>query len=199
MMPAKYDSYTHARHSFRVQGYDYTQQGMYFVTICTFQRECLLGVVENEKMVANQMGRIVEEEWLNTPILRSNVLLDTFVVMPNHFHGIIEITPADRGKARRAPTVERFGKPVSGSLATIIRSFKSATTKRINEIRDTLGQPCWQRNYYEHIIRSEEELTRARTYIIMNPLSWHLDRENPQNQEGHDITYGKCALDEDDW
>src|SRR2546422_404367 len=105
----KYDPHRYARHSFRVQGYDYTQQGMYFVTICTFQRECLLGVVENEKMVANQMGRIVEDEWLNTPILRSNVLLDTFVVMPNHFHGIIEITPADRGKARRAPTVERLG------------------------------------------------------------------------------------------
>ena len=150
-------------------------------------------------MVANQMGRIVEEEWLNTPILRPYVSLDTFVIMPNHFHGIIEIIAADRGRARRAQTVERFGKPVSGSLATVIRSFKSATTKRINEIRDTPGQPCWQRNYYEHIIRSEEELTRARTYIIMNPLSWHLDRENPQNQEGHDITYGKCALDEDDW
>src|SRR6266849_2173535 len=182
MMPAKYDPHTHARHSFRVQGYDYTQQGMYFVTICTFQRECLLGVVENEKMVANQMGRIVEEEWLNTPILRSNVLLDTFVVMPNHFHGIIGII--GRGTARRAPTDERFGNPVARSLATIIRSFKSATTKRINEIRDTPGQPCWQRNYYEHIIRSEEELTRARTYIIMNPLSWHLDRENPQSLVG---------------
>src|SRR5438034_6951046 len=108
MMPAKYDSYTHARHSFRVQGYDYTQQGMYFVTICTFQRECLLGVVEHEKMVANQMGRIVEEEWLNTPILRPYVSLDTFVIMPNHFHGIIEIIAADRGRARRAQTVERF-------------------------------------------------------------------------------------------
>ena len=180
----KFDPHKHKRHSFRVQGYDYTQQGMYFITICTFQRECLLGVVENEKMVANQMGRIVEEEWLNTPILRSNVLLDTFVVMPNHFHGIIAITSTGRGAARRALTAERFGKPVSGSLATIIRSFKSATTKRINEIRDTPGQPCWQRNYYEHIIRSEEELTKARTYIIMNPLSWHLDRENPQSLVG---------------
>src|SRR5207247_8107226 len=112
----KYDPHRHARHSFRVQGYDYTQQGMYFVTICTFQRECLLGVAENEKMVANQMGRIVEEEWLNTPILRSNVLLDTFVVMPNHFHAIIEITSTGRGAARRALTVARFGERVSGSL-----------------------------------------------------------------------------------
>ena len=183
-MPAKYDPHKHTRHSFRLQGYDYTQQGMYFVTICTFQRECLLGAMENKKMVVSQIGRIVEEEWLNTPLLRSNVSLDTFVVMPNHFHGIIAITSTGRGAARRAPTVERFGKPVARSLATIIRSFKSATTKRINEIRDTPGQPCWQRNYYEHVIRGEEELTRARTYIIMNPLSWHLDRENPQNLIG---------------
>ncbi len=178
MMPAQYDPHKHTRHSFRLQGYDYTQQGMYFVTICTFQRECLLGVVEHEKMVANQMGSIVEEEWLNTPILRPYVSLDTFVIMPNHFHGIIAIRPTDMGMAHHAPTDERFGKPVAGSLATIIRSFKSATTKRINEIRDTPGQPCWQRNYYEHIIRSEGELTTARTYIITNPLSWHLDGEN---------------------
>src|SRR5947208_14067986 len=100
----KYDPHRHARHSFRVQGYDYTQQGMYFITICTFQRECMLGVVENEKMVANQMGRIAEEESLNTPILRSNVLLDTFVVIPNHLHAIIAITSNGRGAARRDRT-----------------------------------------------------------------------------------------------
>ncbi len=178
-MPAKYDPHRHTRHSFRLKGYDYTQEGMYFVTICTFQRELLLGAVENEKMVVNYIGLIVEEEWLKTPILRSHVALDIFVVMPNHFHGIIAI--AGRGTARRAPMTERFGKPVACSLPTIIRSFKSATTKRINEIRGTPGQPLWQRNYYECVIRTEEELRKARDYIVMNPLRWCLDRENPQN------------------
>src|SRR2546427_10465158 len=105
----KYDPHRYARHSFRVQGYDYTQQGMYFVTICTFQRECLLGVVENDMMVAKQMRRIVEDDRLNTPILRSNVLLDTFVVIPNHFHGIIVVTPADSGKVHDPHTHERVG------------------------------------------------------------------------------------------
>jgi REP element-mobilizing transposase RayT len=183
-MPAKYDPHKHKRHSFRLKEYDYTQEGIYFVTICTFQREFLLGAVENEKMVVNYIGMIVEEEWLKTPILRSHVSLDTFVVMPNHFHGIIAIIPTGRGTTRRTPTTERFGKPVACSLPTIIRAFKSATTKRINEMRGTPGQPLWQRNYYEHIIRSEGELMNARDYIVMNPLRWCLDRENPQSQEG---------------
>jgi|SRR5437867_2475601 len=178
-MPTRYDPHKHTRHSIRLQGYDYTVPEMYFVTICTFQRECLLGVVENGKIVMNHIGLIVEEEWLKTPILRPYVSLDTSVVMPNHFHGIIAITPTGGDTAHLAPTTERFAMPVTGSLPTIIRSFKSAATKRINEIRSTSGQPVWQRNYYEHIIRSEEELMKARDYIVMNPLRWYLDRENP--------------------
>ncbi len=84
-----------------------------------------------------------------------------------------------RGTACRAPTGEQFGKPVSGSIPTIIRSFKSAATKRVNESHGTPGTKLWQRNYYEHIIRNDDELNRIRQYIIDNPINWDTDRNNP--------------------
>jgi len=169
----------HHRRSIRLQGYDYGQTGMYFITVCVEGRECLFSEVVQGKMIANQVGRIVEGEWLKTPVLRPYVVLDEFVVMPNHFHAILQIVSEGRGTARRAPTTERFSRPVSGSLPTIIRSFKSATTNRINELRSAPGAPLWQRNYYEHVIRDEDELHRIREYILTNPLRWELDRENP--------------------
>ena len=108
--------------------------------------------------------------------------LDEFVVMPNHVHGILVIADNRRGTACRAPTtVERFGRPVTGSLPTIVRSFKSVSTKRINKVRNTPGIPVWQRNYYEHVIRSEKELDRIRQYIAHNPASWTEDAERPPN------------------
>lgn len=116
--------------------------------------------------------------------------------MPNRFHGLIflsEVGTAGRaatttghpgsGTAGRAATEERFQKPVPGSLPTIIRSFKSASTRRINRLRRAEGMPVWQRNYYEHVIRNEDELFRARTYIRENPLKWELDPENTSNAE----------------
>ena len=185
-----YDADKHTRRSIRLQGYDYTQSGAYFVTLCIHQRECLLGDIVDGLLRVNSWGEIVQEEWLRTEILRPAVALDDFVIMPNHFHGIICIANDGRdtelirrGTARRAPTREQFGRPVSGSLPTLIRAFKSATTKRINERRGTTGILVWQRNYYEHIIRNEEALKRAREYIALNPLRWHLDCENPQNRQ----------------
>jgi hypothetical protein len=77
------------------------------------------------------------------------------------------------------PLPEKFCKPVPGSIPTIVRSFKSAVTKRINKMRNTPGAPVWQRNYYEHIIRNDESLNCIREYIVNNPLQWELDRENP--------------------
>ena len=125
------------RKSIRLKAYDYTQAGCYFVTICTNMRICLFGEVSRGVMHPNQYGRIVEEEWLRTAQLRANVAVDVHLVMPNHVHGILWITGVRRGTARRAPTKERFGRPVSGSLATIVRSFKSACTRRIKEMRRT--------------------------------------------------------------
>jgi len=150
------------------------------VTICTKDRECLFGEIVDGKITLNEYGQVVIDEWLRTGEVRKNVELDAFVVMPNHFHGILLLIDDGRGTARRAPTVEQFGKPAVGSLPTIIRSFKSAATKNINQIRNTPGLSLWQHNYYEHIIRSEGELNRLREYIQNNPMQWEMDEENPK-------------------
>lgn len=183
----KYDPYGHGmpcpnRRSIRLQGYDYTQPGAYFITIVTQDRECLFGEVADGEMRLNEAGRVVEQCWLAIPDHFPRAALDAFVVMPNHIHGIVWIVGARHAVPLPGdvpiPT-EQFGKPIPGSIPTIIRSFKSATTKRINEYRQTPGLPVWQRNYYEHIIRDDDELNRIRKYIANNPLQWALDRENP--------------------
>lgn len=171
--------------SIRLKGYDYSRAGAYFVTICTHNKECLFGSVMDENMVLNDFGRMVDVEWLKTAEIRKNVVLDGYVIMPNHFHGIFLITENNSGKARLATTKYNvsikmeFGKPKPGSLPVIVGSFKSAVTRQINLVRGTPGKEVWQRNYYEHIIRNPDELNRIREYIINNPLKWHLDRDNP--------------------
>jgi putative transposase len=176
-----YNSDKHQRRSIRLKDYDYSQAGAYFVTICTYNKKCIFGNVVNGEMQPNEWGRVVEEEWLKTADIRENVELDVFVVMPNHFHGILVLVDKCRGTVHRAPTLEQFSKPTSGSLPTIIRYFKSATTRRINDLRGTSHMALWQRNYYEHVIRNENDLGEIREYIVNNPLRWDLDSENPLN------------------
>ncbi len=167
-----------------MKGYDYAQAGAYFVTICTQGREGLFGEIGNGEMKLNGYGEVVKSEWLKTPNIRPNVTLDEWIIMPNHIHGIIAIDdgrgtlPRAQGTQQRAPTVERFGKPVSNSVPTIVRMFKSVTTKKINEIRELPYTPVWQRNYYEHVIRDEEALNKIREYIVHNPARWEYDMEN---------------------
>lgn len=168
------------RRSIRLIKYDYSQAGGYFITICTHNCKNIFGKVVDGVMISNEYGNIVESEWIKTAKIRRNVLLDEYVIMPNHMHVIIMIIDDGRGTLQRAPTVEQFGKPVSNSIPTIIRLFKSTTTKQVNQIRNTPTFPVWQRNYYEHVIRNEEKLYKIRQYIQNNPLSWHLDRENPE-------------------
>lgn len=191
------------RNKLRLQGADYTQPGAYYVTICTNERQCLFGEVIEGCVLKNTLGQAVTDEWLRTAEIRREVSLDAWVVMPNHLHGIVVIGhPTDRKgggplaaidsrrldatgaiAAEVGRTAERLvpSGPRPGSLGAIIAGFKSATTRRINELRRTPGMPVWQRNYYEHIIRDERTLGRIREYIINNPLQWALDRENPVN------------------
>uniref|UniRef100_A0A7C4RTW2 Transposase n=1 Tax=Desulfatirhabdium butyrativorans TaxID=340467 RepID=A0A7C4RTW2_9BACT len=168
------------RRSIRLAGYDYSRAGAYFITVCTHDRICLFGDIMDGEMRLNDIGRIVHDEWLHTADIRPNVELDAFVVMPNHFHGIIVLH--GRGTLQRAPTVEQFGKPTSNTIPTIVRLFKSAVTKRINEMRGSPGVPIWQRNYYEHVIRKDESLNRIREYIMTNPIHWDDDEENPNGK-----------------
>ena len=134
-------------------------------------------------MILNTKGQIVHNEWYKTAQIRRNVSLDSFIVMPNHVHGIIVINAANRrGTMPRAPAskFEHFGKPVSNSIPTIIRGFKSAVTRRVR-IRVTCCIPVWQRNYYEHIVRDESDLEQIREYIENNPIRWLEDENHPEN------------------
>jgi REP element-mobilizing transposase RayT len=183
-MKNQYNPDIHHRRSIRLGDYDYTQAGAYFVTICSRNRECVFGDVVDGVERLNEFGDLVKREWLWTMNIRPNVELDEFIVMPNHIHGILIINHDCRGTLQRAPTKEQFGKPVSNSIPTIIRLFKSTTTKQLNELRNTAGIPVWQRNYFEHIIRNDEELNRIREYIITNPLKWAEDENNPLHHVG---------------
>ena len=180
------------RNSLRLPEYDYSLPGCYFVTICTFNSKCVLGKIIHEQVKLSRTGKIVEEEWNQTTNLRPDIILDSYVIMPNHVHGIIQINEPTqgRGTARCAPTtlserktnkIDRKNRLKSNSLSTIIRSFKSAATRRANQMMKTAGAPLWQRNYYEHVIRNEDELSRIRSYIDTNPYRWNIDKNNPKN------------------
>lgn len=186
----KFDPQKHHRRSIRLKAYDYTQSGAYYVTIVVYQRQHLFGEVVNGEMQLNELGQIAYDEWFKTAILRPYVELheDEFVVMPNHVHGIIWIDNNDGGeftaivgaRRRRAPTdnMEQFRKPVSHSIPTIIRAYKSAVTYAVNALQNQRGAILWQRNYYEHVIRDEKDLRAKRDYIMSNPLNWENDDEN---------------------
>ncbi len=172
----------HHRRSTRLNGYDYSAPEAYFITICTKNRKFIFGEIVNGKMILNEYGEIARNEWLRTSQIRPNIIVDEFVVMPNHLHGILIITDSSV-MLQPAPTFEQFGKPISNSIPTIIRLYKSTTVKQINQLRNTSGIPIWQRNYYEHIIRNETVLNKIREYIFYNPIKWQLDIENPQKKK----------------
>jgi putative transposase len=181
------------RRSIRLRDFDYGAEGAYFVTICTHKRVCLFGYVDDEAMTLNHYGRIVWDEWEATAKLRPNLQLDRFVVMPNHVHGIIFITqkintsnespnndtekpPDNVGAWRAMPLQRKFSQPIPHSLPTIVGAFKSAVTRKINRYRNTPGGIVWQRNYWERIIRKEEDLNWLRLYIATNPAQWKKDK-----------------------
>lgn len=179
----------HHRRSIRLPGYDYASEGSYFVTLVTHGRVPLFGEIIDEEMVLNDFGMIVHEEWLKTAQLRSEVVLveDEFVIMPNHFHGIVNIVDTDEndGKGDRpvSPTMRRSSPtkpngPKPKSLGALIAGFKSAVTTRINTSRNTPGTPIWQRNYYEHIIGTDREYESIAAYIANNPSNWNADKDN---------------------
>lgn len=169
------------RQSIRLASYDYAQAGAYFVTICTHERMCLFGDVILETMRPNEIGQVVHDEWLRTAAIRPGVNLDSFQVMPNHLHTIVILdeevsSKLTVGAHSRAP----FSRQPK-SLGSLVAGFKSATTRRINQLRSTPGTPVWQRNYYERVIRNEREMDATRQYIVDNPAKWAEDAENPRN------------------
>ena len=182
----------HHRRSIRLQGNDYSQVGTYFVTICVQDRECLFGDIVEGEMRLNDAGRMVERWWGELGNKFPSTELGEYVVMPNHFHGIIRIVGAD---LRVCPdrTGAHIGAPLrhgplqrinDAPLPEIVQWFKTMTTNEYLRGVKSLGWPplnakLWQHNYYERVIRNEEELCRIRQYIADNPAQWAHDRENP--------------------
>jgi putative transposase len=193
----KYDRFIHGRRTIRLKDYDYSRTGVYFVTLCTEERECLFGEIVDSEIQLNEFGRIAASEWTRSKEIRKEIVLDEFCVMPNHIHGIVLIqhvcghivgangcSPATAcvGETMKGRSAESPLRMKSKSISSFIAGYKSSVTKQINGIRNTPGVPVWQRNYYEHIIRNDGELNRVRQYIQGNPLKWESDDENPFKQ-----------------
>ena len=203
----------HHRRSIRIPDYNYSRPGFYFITLCCSYREYLFGEIKDNIMILNDFGRIAYDEWIQSAKIRSEIELDEFVVMPNHFHAIVlinidgrkvnnsgrgdrpvaptdsnnPVTPTDSnnpvaptdwaqnqlGDPPVAPT--RPTGPKSKSIGSLMAGYKSSVTKKINQLRHKPGEPVWQRNYFEHIIRDEKSLAQIRQYILDNPENWGKD------------------------
>jgi REP element-mobilizing transposase RayT len=184
----KYDPQKHHRRSIRLKGYDYSQAGLYFITICTQNRACLFGKIENGKMILNDAGRMIENEWLTLPQRFNNISLHEYIVMPNHFHAILEIVGATLVVAPNdmvAPNDNEKGQPqgyapTGKTVGGMVGAFESiATVKYIRGVKNVGWPPfdrkLWQRNYHEHIIRDEQSYMKITEYIKNNPSNWDND------------------------
>ena len=179
MEKTKYNPEIHHRKSIRLKGYDYSKEGLYFVTICTHNRENLFGEIKDGEMFLNEFGKIAEEKWFDLLNHIKNIELHEFVVMPNHIHGIIEICTvgADSKPAQYSETELKEESMVENvKLSEIVRQYKTFTAKQINKHRNIQGIPVWQRNYYENIIRNEEIYNKVSEYIKTNPQRWTEDK-----------------------
>ena len=198
----KFDPRIHRRRSIRLQGYDYSQPGAYFVTICTQTQHCLFGEIANGEMLLNDSGRMISRWWAVLASKFPRVQPDLHVVMPNHFHGIviIEGDPIPVGAALRGrPLTPRYsethathdeeapgGAHAGAPLPEIVGWLKTMTTNEYIRGVKERGWPrfhgrLWQRDYYERVFRSEEELRAVRQYVLDNPRKWEGDLNHPSN------------------
>jgi REP element-mobilizing transposase RayT len=161
----------------RLQNYDYSRAGYYFITICTQNRQELFGEIIDSRMITNAAGEMLTETWCELPKFYHGIRIDQFQIMPNHVHGIIVIV----GDGPRAvPTL---------SLSDVVQRFKSLTTRLyIQGVKKEDWEPfdakLWQRSFFEHVIRDDKSLNKIRVYIRDNPLNWELDKDNLANLEG---------------
>jgi len=194
----KYNREIHHRHSMRLKGFKYSSPGYYFITICTQNRECLFGNISQRMLEINNAGEMIKKEWTNLTQRFNHIIIDEFVIMPNHLHGVIHITGGQPFRAindyskNRVKIIDNTDliEPPSGtsenSISRIIQGFKSiSTVNYIESVRINHWPPfekhLWQQNFYDHIIRNMEELKEIRGYIMNNPLNWESDEDNPIN------------------
>lgn len=194
-----YNPHIHHRRSVRLKGYDYSKAGLYFITICVKNRECLFGHIKDGEMILNDAGQLVENEWLKIPQRFTNTQLHEYVVMPNHFHAILQIVPVG---ATLVVAPDESGQPddpgqpqgiaptdipsTDKTLGDMVGAFQSiVTVKYIRGVKNKGWKPfdkkLLQRNYYEHIIRNEKAYRNISNYIINNPQKWDDDRFNGKN------------------
>ena len=196
--PQKYN-----RKSLRLKGYNYTQSGLYFVTICCQNRLHLFGEIPKDEMVLNETGQMIEEEWLTLPKRFPNIKLHEYIVMPNHFHAILEITTVrnsaeetlmvsshshdDVGQPQGiAPTLSPADGKISEweknpRLGDIVGAFQSITTVKYIQGVKTKGwaafhKKVWQRNYWDVIIWNEKSYLNISKYILNNARNWREDK-----------------------
>ncbi|MCB5270458.1 MAG: hypothetical protein LHW56_01280 [Candidatus Cloacimonetes bacterium] len=194
-----FDPQIHHRKSIRLKGFNYSLEEGYFITICSHEKKCLFGRVEQGEMRLNEFGETVESEWLKSAIIRKEIVLDEYVVMPNHFHAIVffrrdvgydaqnqqigpnsqniyedpAAQPEGSGFSPQTPTLGLKKK----SLGSLMAGFKTGVTSQVRKLG--YQGDLWQRNYYEHVIRNEEDFYSIKDYIMHNPANWAKDTINP--------------------
>ena len=179
------DSYLPNRRTVRIKTFDYAQPAAYFITICADGHRKIFGEIIAGKMRLNAIGTIVNESWLELTCHFSNIRLAAHVVMPNHVHGIVSIQGWPQRSVRTtgadasvSSTVSSTRGSVPGSIPTIARSFKSVVSKKVRTLLHKSSLRVWQRGYYEHIIRDQNDFEKTCEYIRLNPSRWELDEEN---------------------
>lgn len=173
-----YNPEIHHRRSIRLKGYDYSKAGIYFITICVKDRNCILGKIVNEEMILSDAGKIANEYWLDIPKHFPNAKLHEHIIMPNHIHGIVELTNTGVqngvGIEDFQPLQNQFQKIIPHSIGSIVRGYKIGVTKWFRNNGIIHGR--WQRNFHEHIIRNEQSYHTIANYIINNPKKWNEDK-----------------------
>ncbi len=172
------------RRSLRLKGFDYSQPGAYFVTVVVQKGWPLFGEVVDEQMRLNEAGKMVQAVWDALPDRFPGFQFDTFVVMPNHVHGIIAIDGTEHPQRTDGQSPANAAAPVSVTLSDVVSAFKSLTTAEYARNVKSLNWPpfrgrLWQRGYYDHVVRDDESLRKIREYILGNPTLWALGRRRP--------------------
>jgi len=180
----KYDSSIHHRQSLRLRGYDYSQEGAYFITICTHNKRWLFGHIIGREMHLNDAGKMIQSVWQDLPERFTNIEIDEFIIMPNHIHAILVIIRPDT--VTNLPGVRYHDRPkgtLPGTTGRILQAYKSITTDEyINGVKRWGWKPfrrkLWQTNYWDHIIRDEKDYNHICEYIYNNPAQWGNDPLN---------------------
>ena len=179
----------------RLKNWDYSSEAIYFITLVSRNRECIFGVIENDKMVLSDKGKIIENELLKSITIRERWFFHNWVVMPNHIHLLIEIKldssiifPSSSvethnvethcsASLRDTETQKLSRKP--NSISSFVATFKSVTTKQINQLMENKdGESIWQSNYHDHIVRNYNSFYAIYHYIKNNPKNWNADSIN---------------------